>query len=65
MHYTGSISMAFTSVEHIMRDVNNFRRDSVQRGGNNMHPGPLGKLRPRLTGQVGPNEVRVEDSGNR
>lgn len=23
MHYTGSISMAFTSVEHIMRDVNN------------------------------------------
>ena len=57
--------MAFTSVEHIMRDVNNFRRDSVQRGGNNMHPGPLGKLRPRLTGQVGPNEVRVEDSGNR
>lgn len=23
MHYTGSIEMAFNSVEHIMRDVNN------------------------------------------
>ena len=62
MHYTPSVDLAFTSVEHIMRDVNYFRRNSkCFRKMINHFSDQLGKQRSRLIRQVRVNEPWVED----
>lgn len=66
MHYIPNIELAFTSVEHIMRDVNYFRRNSkCIRKMKNHFSDLLGKQRSRLIRQVRVNEPWVEDLAKR